>query len=430
MARATTRGVFPARAKAQGPGGRAPLRRRGAEARAGGRALCPAAGHAGAPLSHGQRADPAPLPRARQPAGRPDRGPLHRRSHGRRGAGGRSLLPRRAGLSRSICGCSTPRRRSRRRRSPTGEAHWPSRKRRPAAARDAFDAALGPYDSRLVGYDPDAERVMAEAVRTVLGVDAGALPDEDALAQVLDPTRNPYLGHPLFLGMHSKLMQTMNHVPFTLEKRISVAEDAQNQRHRGTLGSRPALLAWNSREPDVIVPWAIRQNPAGARRIRRDDPRSDGRQERLLDRGVPPEAALYLLPERATHPLLRERHAARLLLEVGQAALLRRAAGDLRDGGRRSRPGAGGPAHDRTLCRWSALRHALPRRRRRRSAPRASASAASPSGATTSSRSSSHARDVSSRSVILSPQAKNLECLDECAVPGETHSCGHMTLVM
>ena len=77
---------------------------------------------------------------------------------------------------------------------------------------------------------------------------------------MLDPARNPYLGHALFLGMQSKLMQTLSHVPFTWAKRISMAEDAQNQRHRGTAGSRPALLAWNSRQPDVIVPWAIRQN--------------------------------------------------------------------------------------------------------------------------------------------------------------------------
>src|ERR671913_89337 len=131
-----------------------------------------------------------------------------------------------------------------------------------AAARDAFDGALGPYDSRLIGYDADAERVMAAAVRAVLAATPEALPDDDALAQVLDPTRNPYLGHPLFLGMQSKLMQTLSHVPFTWMKRISMAEDAQNQRHRGTAGSRPALLAWNSREPDVMVPWAIKQNPA------------------------------------------------------------------------------------------------------------------------------------------------------------------------
>ncbi|MGH2618742.1 MAG: FAD-dependent thymidylate synthase, partial [Thermomicrobiales bacterium] len=122
------------------------------------------------------------------------------------------------------------------------------------AALRAFDEALGPYDSRLIGFEANAERIMAEAVRTVLAISAESLPDADALAQALDPTRNPYLGHPLFLGMQSKLMQTMSHVPFTWAKRISMAEDAQNQRHRGTAGSRPALLAWNSREPDVIVP--------------------------------------------------------------------------------------------------------------------------------------------------------------------------------
>ena len=165
-----------------------------------------------------------------------------------------------------------------------------------AAARDAFDEALGPYDSRLIGYDPDAERVMAEAVRTVLAATPETLPDEDALAQVLDPTRNPYLGHPLFLGMQSKLMQTLSHVPFTWAKRISMAEDAQNQRHRGTAGSRPALLAWNSRQPDVIVPWAIRQNQQALEEYDAVILVLTEARNSLLDRGVSPEATFYLIP--------------------------------------------------------------------------------------------------------------------------------------
>jgi thymidylate synthase ThyX len=165
-----------------------------------------------------------------------------------------------------------------------------------AAARDAFDEALGPYDSRLIGYDADAERVMAAAVRTVLAATPEALPDEDALAQVLDPTRNPYLGHPLFLGMQSKLMQTLSHVPFTWAKRISMAEDAQNQRHRGTAGSRPVLLAWNSRESDVIVPWAIRQNQQALEEYDAVILALTEARNSLLDRGVPPEATFYLIP--------------------------------------------------------------------------------------------------------------------------------------
>src|SRR5690606_19080214 len=72
-----------------------------------------------------------------------------------------------------------------------------------------FDAALGARDSRLVGYNPDSERVLAEAVRTVLGRSASEMSDADAIAAVLDPARNEYLGHPLFLAMNSKLMQTL-----------------------------------------------------------------------------------------------------------------------------------------------------------------------------------------------------------------------------
>jgi thymidylate synthase ThyX len=165
-----------------------------------------------------------------------------------------------------------------------------------AAAREAFDEALGPYDSHLIGYDADAERVMAEAVRAVLAATPETLSDEDALAQVLDPTRNPYLGHPLFLGMQSKLMQTMSHVQFTWAKRISMAEDAQNQRHRGTAGSRPALLAWNSREPDVIVPWAIRQNQEALKEYNAVILALTEARNALLDRGMPPEATFYLIP--------------------------------------------------------------------------------------------------------------------------------------
>jgi thymidylate synthase ThyX len=165
-----------------------------------------------------------------------------------------------------------------------------------AAALRAFDDALGPYDSRLVGHDPNAERTMADAVRAVVGVSAEQMADAEALAQVLDPARNAYLGHPLFLGMHSKLMQTMSHVQFTWAKRISMAEDAQNQRHRGTVGSRPALLAWNGGEPDVIVPWAIRQNPTARSEYDAAIRALADARATLLDRGAPPEAAMYLLP--------------------------------------------------------------------------------------------------------------------------------------
>jgi thymidylate synthase ThyX len=160
-----------------------------------------------------------------------------------------------------------------------------------------FDAALDPWqNSRLVSFNPEGERVMAEAVRTVLGLAPDAMSDEDALAQVLDGSRNPYLGHPLFLAMNSKLMQTMNHVPFTFQKRISGAEDAQNQRHRGTLSSGPLLTAHLRRDPDVIVPWAIARNPDARAEYDMTIRAIWDAKNALLDHGVSPEWALYLLP--------------------------------------------------------------------------------------------------------------------------------------
>ena len=165
------------------------------------------------------------------------------------------------------------------------------------AACRAFDEALGPWqNSRLAGFAPDAERTLAEAVRTVLAVTPETMDDGAAIAAVLDGRENPLLGHPLFLGMHSKLMQATNHVPFTFQKRISAAEDAQNQRHRGTLSSGPLLLAHQRREPDVIVPRAIRENPAALAEYEATIGAMWAAKNALLDRGVPPEATLYLLP--------------------------------------------------------------------------------------------------------------------------------------
>lgn len=161
---------------------------------------------------------------------------------------------------------------------------------------EEFDTALGGYDSRLVGYNTDAERILADAVRAVLGRTGEEMSDSAALAAVLDPAENHYLGHPLFLAMNSKLMQTMNHVPFTFQKRISGAEDAQNQRHRGTQSSPPVLAAHLRRDPDVIVPDDLRHSEAALEEYHATVQALWDAKNQLLDDGVAPEKVLYLLP--------------------------------------------------------------------------------------------------------------------------------------
>jgi thymidylate synthase ThyX len=159
-----------------------------------------------------------------------------------------------------------------------------------------YDAQLGGLNSRLASYNPHAEQTMADAIRAVGALPRSRLSDADAIAQVLDGAQNGYLGHSLYLGMHSKLMQTMNHVPFTFQKKVSGAEDAQNQRHRGTPSSSPLLTAHLRRQPDVIVPWAIQQNPAAMAEYTETIHAMWDAKNALLDGGASPEVALYLLP--------------------------------------------------------------------------------------------------------------------------------------
>lgn len=159
-----------------------------------------------------------------------------------------------------------------------------------------YDAQLGGLNSKLVMHNPDGETLFANAIRTVMGIDGASLSDADAIARVLDGSQNGYHGSSVFLGMHSKLMQTMNHVQFTFQKKISGAEDAQNQRHRGTPGSSPLLTAHLRRDPDVITPWAIRRNPE-ALAVYNDAVRTmwDAKNQ-MIAADANPEAALYLLP--------------------------------------------------------------------------------------------------------------------------------------
>ncbi len=161
---------------------------------------------------------------------------------------------------------------------------------------EQFDAALDGLDSKLAGYEPNAEQTLANAVRTVLGRTADELPDREAIARVLDPAQNRYLGHHLFLAMNSKLMQTMNQVPFTFQKRISGAEEAQNQRHRGTLSSSPVLTAHLRQEPDVIVPYDVTRVPEALEEYHATVAALWDAKNRLLDAGIPAEKVLYLLP--------------------------------------------------------------------------------------------------------------------------------------
>jgi flavin-dependent thymidylate synthase len=162
--------------------------------------------------------------------------------------------------------------------------------------RREFDRELGHRVSRLVDWKANNEEILASAAREILGLPRGALSDDEAIRLVLDPSRNRLLGEMLTLTMHSKLSRAMFHPSYTFRKKLSHTADSQDQRHRMTPASRPALPAYLSEEPDYIVPMLIPEVPEAEDLYRRTMEETWETITTLRSRGVSDEYAAYLLP--------------------------------------------------------------------------------------------------------------------------------------
>ena len=159
-----------------------------------------------------------------------------------------------------------------------------------------FDAKLAGGMSRLVDYSAGALAVMADAYRAVVGLTAAECPDAEALDRMLNPARNSYRRETLNIGVHAPLMRPLQHASFTFAKKISHTADSQDQRHRMVPGSRPLLTLADTRSPDYITPVLIRENPRALEIYQAAMEEAWTAKNELLDRGVAPEFALYLLP--------------------------------------------------------------------------------------------------------------------------------------
>jgi len=159
-----------------------------------------------------------------------------------------------------------------------------------------FDAKLAGKTSRLVDYSPNAVRVMAESYRAVAGLTASQCPDSEAIDRLLNPARNLYRLETLNVGVHSPAMRALQHANYTFAKKISHTADSQDQRHRMVPGSRPLLTLADTREPDYITPMLLAKNPRAKEVYDRAMLDAWTAKNQLLDLGVSPEIALYLLP--------------------------------------------------------------------------------------------------------------------------------------
>jgi hypothetical protein len=164
------------------------------------------------------------------------------------------------------------------------------------AFRVEFDASLMGQSSLLVDWSAHAENVLADSVREVLGVPKASLSDDDAIAWVLDPSRDTYFGETLNLTSQSKVTRTLYHPHYVFRRKISHTADSQDQRHRMTPASRPLARALSFSEPDYITPALVEADHEIHVFFQNSMNRAWDGVKRLKDQGVGDEFAAYLLP--------------------------------------------------------------------------------------------------------------------------------------
>lgn len=159
-----------------------------------------------------------------------------------------------------------------------------------------FDNSLENLSSKLIDYKVNSEKVMAGAVRNVLGLRNSKLSDETAIELVMNPAKNSYFSETLNLTHHAKLTRTMVHPHFTFRKKISHTADSQDQRHRTVPGSRPILSKHFSSQPDFIVPHLIQLVSSAKEYYSEVMDKLWKNINTLLNEKTDIESALYLLP--------------------------------------------------------------------------------------------------------------------------------------
>ncbi|MSO45217.1 MAG: FAD-dependent thymidylate synthase [Acidobacteria bacterium] len=165
---------------------------------------------------------------------------------------------------------------------------------------EAFDARLNGRWSRLRDASVQAEDVVAESVRSVFGLTADEMSDDEAIDRVMNPAKNRYRLDILNVSYHSPLMRSLHHVNYVFEKRLSHTADSQDQRHRMVPASRPLMTFADTARPDYITPRLIAANPRAKAVYDAAMQEAWTAKNRLLALDVPLEFALYVLPNAKT----------------------------------------------------------------------------------------------------------------------------------
>ncbi|MEI8134996.1 MAG: FAD-dependent thymidylate synthase [bacterium] len=161
-----------------------------------------------------------------------------------------------------------------------------------------FDDDLDGNYSKLVDYKAFAEKTLANSIREVMGKSPRDMDDEDAIALVLDPSKNTILGETLVLTTETKFSRAMHNVHYTFRKKLSHTADSQDQRHRMTPGSRPILhMQLRDDVPDFETPLVVTTASQEVQdRYRQSIEQSWKSYAKLRALGVSQEFREYMLP--------------------------------------------------------------------------------------------------------------------------------------
>lgn len=159
-----------------------------------------------------------------------------------------------------------------------------------------FDNLLDQRQSLLLSGTKDPRKVLAIAVRNVLGKGDAEVLDENALSFLMDPKNNPLLADVYETGMFDPLTSALRQVSFTFATKLSHTAESQRQRQRRTPGATPPVDQQYDGTADYITPLVIRENPNLQKKY-------DGIMRNIyfginscLKAGIPKEIALKLLP--------------------------------------------------------------------------------------------------------------------------------------
>ncbi len=163
-------------------------------------------------------------------------------------------------------------------------------------ANEEFDAFLDGRDSVLLNAPGNLSEILAISVKNVLKKSKSEMSDEEALTLLLDPQKNTVLSDTFETGMLDPITQSLFMAHLTFATKLSHTADSQRQRHRMTPGATPFIEASYSGRPDYITPMIIRENDELKERYDLIMQKIYTNVERLIETGVPKEAALTLLP--------------------------------------------------------------------------------------------------------------------------------------